>query len=106
MNAVRVPDRGGLPEIDMGGLPEIDMGTLRRSHRIIAPIARHYFRAETRGLERIPAQQTILVANHDGGALPIDTICFGVSWYEHFSFERPLYVLTHDIFRRFSKGMS
>ncbi len=78
-------------------LPRIRPDVLRRSARWLAPIMHHYFRMDARGMDRVPNRQTIVVANHDGGMLPIDTITFGLAWYEHFHFTRPLYVLTHDI---------
>ena len=51
-------------------------------------------------MERVPAEQCLLVAHHDGGIFPVNGICFGVAWYEHFRFERPLYVLAHDLIHK------
>ncbi|NUQ72514.1 MAG: 1-acyl-sn-glycerol-3-phosphate acyltransferase [Polyangiaceae bacterium] len=51
-------------------------------------------------MERMPKEQTIVVTHHDGGVLPINGICLGVAWYEHFGFDRPIYVLTHDLLHR------
>lgn len=48
-------------------------------------------------MERVPSSQTIIVTHHDGGVLPINGICIGVAWYDQFKFERPMYVLTHDL---------
>jgi 1-acyl-sn-glycerol-3-phosphate acyltransferase len=73
------------------------METVKRSHRILSPLMKKYFRSEVRGMERVPSSQTIVVTHHDGGVLPINGIAFGVAWYEHFNFERPMYVLTHDL---------
>jgi len=73
------------------------METVKRSYRILSKIMKNYFRSEVRGMDRIPDSQTILITHHDGGLLPINGICFGVAWYEHFKFERPIYVLTHDL---------
>ncbi|WP_170229023.1 1-acyl-sn-glycerol-3-phosphate acyltransferase [Polyangium fumosum] len=78
-------------------VPEIRSDVVRRSHRILSRIVKSYFRSEIRGAERLPSSQTILVAHHDGGVLPINGICLGVHWYDHFGFDRPLYVLTHDL---------
>lgn len=78
-------------------VPEIDLHVLGRSHRILSRIVRSYFRSEIRGLERMPSSQTIVITHHDGGMLPINGICFGVHWYDTFGFDRPLYVLTHDL---------
>ncbi|MCC6526486.1 MAG: 1-acyl-sn-glycerol-3-phosphate acyltransferase [Polyangiaceae bacterium] len=81
---------------DGGGLGKVCFDTVRRSHSVLAPITRRYFRSETRGMARIPQEQCVLVTHHDGGVLPINGICFGVEWYDHFRFGRPLFVLSHD----------
>lgn len=78
-------------------VPKIEVPVLARSHRILSRIIRSYFRSEIRGLERLPASQTLIITHHDGGMLPINGICFGVHWYDAFGFDRPLYVLTHDL---------
>ncbi len=89
MRSIRKPR---LPDVG-----PVDMRVVRRSCRVLDPIARHYFRNDVRGLERLPRAQSILVANHDGGVLPMNGLCFGNAWHRHYGFERPLYVLTHDV---------
>lgn len=79
-------------------VPVVDLYVIKRSHRIIKPIVDKYFRAEIRGMERIPKTQTIIITHHDGGVMPVNGICFGIHWYDQFGFDRPLYVLTHDLF--------
>jgi 1-acyl-sn-glycerol-3-phosphate acyltransferase len=74
-----------------------DPTTVRRVHRVVAPVVKRYFRSEVRGLERLPDSQTILVAHHDGGVLPLNGLCFAIGWHEYHDFSRPLYVLTHDV---------
>jgi len=81
----------------MSVVPEVCMKTVRRSHAFFSPVVRTYFRSEVRGLERVPRGQCLIVTHHDGGVLPLNGICFGVAWYDHFVFERPLYVLAHDL---------
>ena len=73
------------------------METLRASHAIWSPIVRHYFRSTVRGMDRIPERQCLFVAHHDGGVFPVNGVCFGVAWYDHFRFSRGLYVLIHDL---------
>lgn len=70
---------------------------LRRSLRFLSPMAHRYFRTEGRCMDRIPAAPTILVTSHDGGVLPINGICFGVSWYKQFGEDRVFYVLAHEL---------
>lgn len=79
------------------GVPKIELNVLARSHRILSRLIKSYFRSEVRGMERLPSSQTLIITHHDGGMLPINGICFGVHWYDAFGFERPLYVLTHDL---------
>jgi len=66
-------------------------------HRVLDPIVRVWFRSEVRQLGRVPSEQTLVVTHHDGGVLPVNGLCFGLGWHEHFDFQRPLFVLTHDV---------
>jgi 1-acyl-sn-glycerol-3-phosphate acyltransferase len=57
-----------------------------------------YFRAEVRGLERIPAAgPVLLVGNHSGGTLIADTFIFGERFYAHFGADRAFHQLAHDL---------
>jgi 1-acyl-sn-glycerol-3-phosphate acyltransferase len=62
----------------------------------VKPICDAYFRGEVAGLEHLPDEPTLLVGNHDGGYIPVDGICLGAAWHEHFGFQRPLATLMHD----------
>lgn len=84
---------------------EFDPEMARRVLRYLDPIFRYYFRAEVRGTERLPSEQTMLVANHDGGMLPIDALIIGAAWHRHFNFKRPLHFLVHDMVLRFVDGL-
>jgi 1-acyl-sn-glycerol-3-phosphate acyltransferase len=84
----------------------VDMEVVRRSCRYIGPIARRYFRSEVRGIDRLPREQSILVANHDGGVLPLNGVFLGEAWHRHHGFQRPLYVLTHDILHKLGRRFS
>jgi len=59
-------------------------------------IATMYFRAEVRGLERVPEGPVLLVANHSGGTMSPDSIVTILSWNGYFA-ERPLYLLAHNM---------
>jgi 1-acyl-sn-glycerol-3-phosphate acyltransferase len=76
----------------------------KRLSRIIDPILRLYFRSEVRGVQNFPAQQTMLVANHDGGMLPVDGWLIGSAWHHAFNFSRPLGILVHDMVMRLVQG--
>lgn len=82
-----------------------DWGALRSASPYITPL-RAYFRYETFGFEHIPATPHLLVANHNGGKLPLDMFLFGDAWHRHFNFERHLFVLMHDLLFKHSKWMA
>jgi 1-acyl-sn-glycerol-3-phosphate acyltransferase len=57
-----------------------------------------YFRADVRGLEKIPAEgPVLLVGNHSGGTVIADTFVFAQAFYDHFGAGRPFYQLAHDL---------
>lgn len=91
---------------ELARLPPVKPEVLGRSLSVLRPLMKYYFRAETRGMERLPAGQTIVVGHHDGGVMPINGIAFGVHWYERHGFDRPLYVLAHDILHSLGKGFA
>ena len=70
---------------------------LARAVELVYPFMRRYFRAEVRGLEHVPERQTLIVANHDGGMLPLDGPLLVSAWHRHFGFQRPLHILIHDM---------
>ena len=57
-----------------------------------------YFRAEVRGLEKIPRQgPVLLVGNHSGGNMAPDTFIFALAFSAYFGAERPFYQLAHSL---------
>ena len=61
-------------------------------------LASFYFRADVRGLERIPAEgPVLLVGNHSGGNVTPDTIIFVLAFSGHFGVERRLHPLVHSL---------
>jgi 1-acyl-sn-glycerol-3-phosphate acyltransferase len=57
-----------------------------------------YFRAEVRGMDRIPEEGPILfVGNHSGGNMTPDSIVFSLAFNSYFGVERPLYSLAHAL---------
>lgn len=61
-------------------------------------LASFYFRADVRGLERIPAEgPVLLVGNHSGGNVTPDTMIFALAFSGHFGAERHLHPLVHNL---------
>ena len=61
-------------------------------------LASLYFRADVRGLDRIPAHgPVLLVGNHSGGNVPPDTFVFTLAFCSYFGVERPFYQLAHNL---------
>jgi 1-acyl-sn-glycerol-3-phosphate acyltransferase len=61
-------------------------------------IASFWFRAEVRGLDKIPPTgPVLLVGNHSGGNVTPDTIVFAVAFSTFFGAERPFYQLAHSL---------
>jgi 1-acyl-sn-glycerol-3-phosphate acyltransferase len=57
-----------------------------------------YFRAEVRGMDRVPDEGPVLfVANHSGGNMTPDSIVFTLAFNSYFGVERPLYSLAHAL---------
>jgi 1-acyl-sn-glycerol-3-phosphate acyltransferase len=61
-------------------------------------LASLYFRADVRGLDRIPTDgPVLLVGNHSGGNVPPDTFVFTLAFCSYFGAERPFYQLAHNL---------
>ena len=61
-------------------------------------LASLYFRADIRGLDRIPTEgPVLLVGNHSGGNVPPDTFVFTLAFCSYFGVERPFYQLVHNL---------
>jgi 1-acyl-sn-glycerol-3-phosphate acyltransferase len=60
--------------------------------------ARLYFRAEVRGLERIPEEgPVLLVANHSGGNVSPEVMVTTLAFVRRFGPQRPFFQLAHDM---------
>jgi 1-acyl-sn-glycerol-3-phosphate acyltransferase len=61
-------------------------------------LASLYFRADVRGLDRIPQDKPVLlVGNHSGGNVPPDTFVFTLAFCSYFGVERPFFQLAHNM---------
>jgi 1-acyl-sn-glycerol-3-phosphate acyltransferase len=103
---------GGIRDLASGGpvrdivsnrIPEADLDDrdpdyLREQLPGLWVLASFYFRADVRGLDRIPADgPVLLVGNHSGGNVTPDTMIFTLAFAAHFGVERRLHPLVHNL---------
>src|SRR5450432_1551647 len=60
-------------------------------------LCKYYFRLETSGWERLPAETSLLIGNHSGGSLTMDAWTFVYAWWRRFGTERVLHGTAHDV---------
>jgi 1-acyl-sn-glycerol-3-phosphate acyltransferase len=72
--------------------------TLMRAQKPVwDALCKYYFRLETSGWERLPAETSLLIGNHSGGSLTMDAWTFVVDWWRRFRTERVLHATAHDV---------
>jgi 1-acyl-sn-glycerol-3-phosphate acyltransferase len=87
--------------LDANDVDAWDPNYIRRMLPIWRGGLRAYFRSEVRGLDNIPADgPSLLVGNHSGGTMIVDTFVFATEFYNHFGPERRFHQLAHDIAAR------
>jgi 1-acyl-sn-glycerol-3-phosphate acyltransferase len=103
-NAVRELASGeSLKEVVSNRVPEADLDDrdpdyIRETLPGLWLLASFYFRADVRGLDRIPADGPVLiVGNHSGGNVTPDTMVFTLAFSGHFGVERRLHPLVHNL---------
>src|SRR5947208_7995760 len=65
-------------------------------------LATLYFRAEVRGLDRVPEDGAVLfVGNHSGGNMTPDSLVFMLAFNTYFDVTRPIYALAHALVTSF-----
>jgi 1-acyl-sn-glycerol-3-phosphate acyltransferase len=98
-----VASGNGIKEVVTGRIPRADLDDrdpdyLREQLPGLWVLASFYFRAEVRGLDRIPADgPVLLVGNHSGGNVTPDTMVFVLGFAAHFGVERRLHPLVHNL---------
>lgn len=95
MHAISALAQSRIPKAD---LDERDTDYIRESLPGLWMLASFYFRAEVRGLDRIPAEGgVLLVGNHSGGNLTPDTHVFTLAFTTFFGVERRFFQLAHNL---------
>lgn len=75
-----------------------DPDYIRRTLPALRALSEIYFRAEVRGLDNIPPSgPVLLVGNHSGGTIIVDTFVFAQAFYDHFGADRVFHQLAHDL---------
>ncbi len=57
----------------------------------------YYFRLELSGWERLPEETSLLIGNHSGGSLTMDSWTFVAEWWRRFGSKRILHGTAHDV---------
>ena len=87
--------RARIPRAD---LDERDPDYIRDTLPGMWMLASFWFRAEVRGLDRIPAEgPVLLVGNHSGGNITPDTTVFTLAFNTYFGVERRFFQLAHNL---------
>ena len=75
-----------------------DPDYLRETLPLLWLISTFYFRAEVRNLGNVPEDRpALLVGNHSGGNVIVDTFVFSLAFYTHFGVERRFHQLAHNL---------
>jgi 1-acyl-sn-glycerol-3-phosphate acyltransferase len=81
-----------------GSLEDRDPDFIRENLPLLWLLATFYFRAQVRDLARVPADRPVLlVGNHSGGNVIVDTFVFSLAFSTHFGVERPFHQLAHNL---------
>jgi 1-acyl-sn-glycerol-3-phosphate acyltransferase len=79
-------------------LEDRDPDYLREMLPLLWLISTFYFRGEVRNLGNIPKDRpALLVGNHSGGNVIVDTFVFSLAYYTYFGVERPFHQLAHNL---------
>ncbi len=86
----------GDQDVDVSDLEKWDPEFTEMACKLFGPVGKFWFRAEVRGLDRLPPTGgALLVSNHSGGAMTPDVMVLAPAFYEALGYDRPLYTLAH-----------
>jgi 1-acyl-sn-glycerol-3-phosphate acyltransferase len=79
-------------------LEDRDPDYLREALPLLWLISTFYFRGEVRDIGNVPADRPVLlVGNHSGGNVIVDTFIFSLAFSTYFGVERAFYQLAHNL---------
>lgn len=82
---------------DVDAIDNRDPSLIVRLGGVLEPILKLWFRPEVRGLERIPDDAALYVANHSGGFVTPDTWIFGIAVMRERGLRHVPYALGHQV---------
>jgi 1-acyl-sn-glycerol-3-phosphate acyltransferase len=84
--------------VPRANLDERDPDFIRDNLPFLWMLSSKYLRADVRGLDNIPEQgPVLLVGNHSGGNMIVDTFVFTLAFTTRFGVERAFYQLAHNL---------
>jgi 1-acyl-sn-glycerol-3-phosphate acyltransferase len=87
-----------IEDVRDGSLEDRDPDFIRQNLPLLWLLSTFYFRAQVRDLARVPADRPVLlVGNHSGGNVIVDTFIFSLAFSTHFGVERPFHQLAHNL---------
>ena len=99
MSGANLEDLQGLVEGETPGSDpgEWDPDYIRQTLPLLRALFGTYHRSEVTGLENIPDGPSLLVGNHSGGTVIVDTFLFALEFYAKFGADRRFHQLAHDV---------
>ena len=93
MRVLRETVAGGF---DADSIDNFDYRLVRLALPAVHAMARLYFRADVRGIERVPDGPAMIVGNHNAGITFLEPFMMGDAWYRSRGESDPLFFLAHD----------
>ena len=87
-------------ELPANDLDQWDPDYIRATLPTMRAVWGAYHRPEVHGLEKIPDGPCLIVGNHSGGTMIVDTFVFALEFYNHFGPDKRFHQLAHDVAAR------
>ena len=87
--------------LDPDSLDNFDYELVKLAVPVVKALGKAYFRAEVRGIERVPEGSAMIVGNHNAGITFLEPFVMEAAWYEAKGESDPIYALAHDAIMAF-----